>query len=140
MQGMYFFCRAGQAVHSPNHARGIVVMNGLRLLPVLVSFLLLGAHFLRTGPLAVAVACAALPLLLLLRRAWIPPLMQVLLTLAALEWLRTLYVLAAMRIAWGEPWGRMALILGGVALFTGLSALVFRNRALSARYRAIRGD
>ena len=46
--------------------------------------------------------------------------------LAVLEWLRTLYLLAAMRIAWGEPWGRMALILGGVVLsvLTGLLALV----------------
>jgi hypothetical protein len=115
-------------------------MNGLRVLPVILSFLLLGAHFLRSGHTVIAAACAALPLLLLLRRAWVPRLVQVLLLLAALEWLRTLYLLAAMRIAWGEPWGRMALILGGVALLTALSALVFRNRALTARYREVRRD
>ena len=75
-----------------------------------------------------------LPLLLLLRRSWVPRLFQVLLGLGALEWLRTLYVFASMRVAFEQPWGRLALILGGVALLTALSALVFLNRRLRARY------
>ena len=37
-------------------------MNGLRALPVILSFLLLGAHFLRSGHTVIAAACAALPL------------------------------------------------------------------------------
>ena len=65
-------------------------MNGLRVLPVILSFLLLGAHFLRTGHTAIAVACAALPPLLLLRGTWVPRQFQVLLLVDALEWLRTL--------------------------------------------------
>ena len=52
-------------------------------------------------------------------------LFQALLVLGALEWLRALYGLAAMRMAFGEPWTRLAFILGAVALFTGLSGLVF---------------
>ena len=78
--------------------------------------------------------CAGLPLLLLLRKVWVPRLFQVVLVLGALEWLRALYGFAAMRIAFGEPWARLAVILGTVALFTGLSGLVFRNRALRARF------
>lgn len=109
-------------------------MNFFRLLPILVSFLLLGAHFLRAGHLVLAVLSVLLPALLFLRERWIPRLFSVLLALAALEWLRVLYLLAAMRIAWGQPWGRLALILGGVAAFTALSALVFRARGLKARY------
>jgi uncharacterized membrane protein YuzA (DUF378 family) len=66
--------------------------------------------------------------------AWIPRLFQVLLVLGALEWLRALYGFAAMRIAFGEPWTRLAMILGGVALFTALSGLVFRNQKLRGRY------
>jgi hypothetical protein len=53
-----------------------------------------------------------------------------LLALGALEWLRSLYFFAAMRIAFGEPWTRLAVILGLVALFTGLSGLVFRSKKL----------
>jgi len=111
-------------------------MTFLRLLPVVLSCLLLGAHFYRGGPFLLAAGCAALPLLLLLKRRWVPRLFQLVLLLGAVEWLRTLYALVAVRIAWNEDWGRLALILGAVALFTALSGLVFRQRRLRARYEA----
>ena len=100
-----------------------------------VSFVLLAAHFYRGGLPAVTVVCLALPLLLFLRRAWVPGLFQLLLLLGALEWLRSIYVLVSMRIAFEQPWTRLALILGAVALFTLLSGLVFRTRALQRHYR-----
>jgi hypothetical protein len=109
-------------------------VNAIRLLPVILSFLLLGAHFYRAGLEIAAVLCLALPFLLLLRKAWVPRLLQVVLVLGALEWLRSLYVLAAMRIAFEQPWTRLAFILVAVALFTGLSGLVFRRSKLRARY------
>lgn len=110
-------------------------MNFLRLLPVILSFLLLGAHFYRAGMLPLTVLCVAVLFLLFLRKPWIPRLFQGLLVLGSIEWLRTLYMFAAMRIAWGEPWTRLALILGTVALFTALSGLAFRNGKLASRYR-----
>jgi len=109
-------------------------MNVFRLLPVILSFLLLAAHFYRMGLLPLVVLFVALPLLLFLRQAWVPRLLQALLLLGALEWLRALYGFAAMRIAFGEPWLRLALILGAVTLFTGLSGLVFRNGKLRTFY------
>jgi hypothetical protein len=109
-------------------------MNALRLLPVLLCFLLLAAHFHRAGQLLPTVACLGLPLLLLLRRGWVPRLFQVLLVLGALEWLRALYFFAGMRIAFDQPWGRLAVILGAVAAVTALSALVFQSAALRSRY------
>jgi hypothetical protein len=72
--------------------------------------------------------------LLFLKKPWVPRLFQFLLILGALEWLRSLYYLAAMRIAWEQPWARLAIILGAVALFTALSALVFSSRDMRARY------
>lgn len=110
-------------------------MNFFRLIPVILSFLLLGAHFLRAGLIPVTVLCAAVLFLLFLRKPWVPRLFQVLLLLGAIEWLRSLFMFAQMRIAWGEPWTRLAFILGAVALFTALSGLVFRSRKLAARYR-----
>ena len=109
-------------------------MNLLRLMPVILSFLLLGAHFYRAGLLPLTLLSLAVLALLSLRKSWVPRLFQVLLVLGAIEWLRTLYVFAAMRIAWGEPWTRLALILGGVALLTALSGLLFQGRKLKARY------
>jgi hypothetical protein len=109
-------------------------MNSVRLIPVISSFLLLGAHFLRTGNGAFVVVCALVPFLLFLRRPWVPRALQVLLILGAAEWVHTLWGFAAIRRAEGRPWTRMALILGAVALVTLLSALVFRSKGLRQRY------
>src|SRR6056297_3607242 len=92
-------------------------MNLLRLLPVIVSLVLLAAHFYRAELPVLVGLCAFLPLLLFLRRPWVPQLFQGILVLGALEWLRTLYMLAAMRTGFDQPWGRLAVILGAVALF-----------------------
>ena len=110
-------------------------MNFLRLLPVILSFLLLGAHFYRAGLVPATVLCVAALFLLFVPKPWVPRLFQAVLVLGAFEWLRTLYLFAQMRIAWGEPWTRLAVILGAVALFTALSGLVFRHRNLAARYQ-----
>ena len=115
-------------------------MNFLRLTPVILACLLLAAHFYRAGFGPLAYVCAVLPLLLLLQRRWVPRVFEAVLVLGALEWLRTLYLLAAMRIAWGQPWGRLAAILGGVALLTAAAALVFRSGALKTRYGGGSGD
>jgi hypothetical protein len=109
-------------------------MNFLRLLPVILSFFLLGAHFYRAGLVPLTVLCVAILFLLALRKSWVPRLFQVLLLVGAVEWLRTLYFIAAMRIAWGEPWTRLAIILGTVALLTALSGLVFKLRKLKEFY------
>ena len=60
---------------------------------------------------------------------------QLMLILGSLEWLRSLYFFVAMRIAWDQPWMRLAIILGAVALFTALSGLVFKNNKLRSYYR-----
>lgn len=109
-------------------------MNALRLMPVVLGFLLLGAHFYRAGLEPVAWLCIALPLLLFVRRWWVARLMQAGLALGALEWVRTLVMFAAARQMAGQPWTRLAIILGAVALFTGLSALVFQGSSLRERY------
>jgi len=109
-------------------------MNAFKLIPVFVSFLLLAAHFYRAGLVPLSVLCLAVLLLLLVRKSWIPRMFQILLLAGALEWLRALYFFAAMRIAWDQPWTRLALILGTVALLTALSGLVFNNRKIRAFY------
>lgn len=109
-------------------------MNALRLLPTVLALVLLAAHFYRAGMVVLAVSACLLPLALLLKRPWIPRLFQVVLVLAALEWCRTLYLIAQMRIAFDMPWTRMALILGAVAAFTAFAALLFETRGLRRRY------
>ena len=114
-------------------------MNLLRLFPVLLSCLLLGAHFLRGGNTIMTMVCLAFPLLLLVRRPWIPPLMQLGMFLGSLVWIQTLLVQASVRQARGVPVTRYVAIMAGVTLFTGVSALVFMLPSLRRRYGGKKG-
>lgn len=109
-------------------------MTLLLYLPVALSALLLGAHFLRAGSLLLVVLPLCVVALLALHRTWTRRLAQVVLVLGAFEWLRTLLGIAQLRAALGQPWLRMALILGAVALFTALSALLLEHRRVRARH------
>lgn len=110
-------------------------MTFIWLLPVIVSVGLTSAHFLRMGLLQVAALALLLPFLLILRRAWVARLMQAVLVLASIEWLRTLVIIAQARFANGAPWARMALILGMVTVVTFASAFLFQGQFLRRRYR-----
>jgi hypothetical protein len=81
--------------------------------PVVLSLIVLGAHFMRYGN-TILVGAA--------------------LVLGALEWVHTLYGLVQMRTALGEPYGRMLIILGSVAAITALSALAFQSKSLKKVY------
>ena len=109
-------------------------MNFVRLLPVILSLLVLAAHFYRAGNLILVVLIAASPLLLFIRSAWIVRVIQVELILGGIEWIRTIFRLVHIRQADNLPWERLAIILGSVAVFTILSALVFNSKALKTRY------
>jgi hypothetical protein len=61
-------------------------------------------------------------------------LVQGVLVLGALEWVRTLLTLVAECCAYGLLWGRLAIIIGLVAVFTGCSALLFHGRSLRKYY------
>jgi len=112
-------------------------MNFLWLLPVFISFLLMAAHLVRAGQMVMACVLLALLLLLVLKKNWVPWVIQLTLLLGAVEWLRTLFSVAQIRIELGMPWTRMAIILGAVALFTALSCLVFRGEALRSRFSGV---
>jgi hypothetical protein len=106
----------------------------LSLLLVILSFLLLGAHFLHHGSTTLVGLCLVAPLLLLIRKPWVARLIQVLLVLGALEWLWTMAQIIERRQAAGDAWVRVAIILGGVILWTLGSTLVFFTPRLSRRY------
>ncbi|HET9820960.1 MAG TPA: hypothetical protein VFQ16_03975 [Burkholderiaceae bacterium] len=93
-----------------------------------LSLLVLGAHFYRAGQAWAVLVCGVAVLLLAWPRAAAVRAVQAVLLLGALEWAWTAAVLAQQRIALGRPWGRMAAILGGVALLTAAAAFVLRHR------------
>jgi hypothetical protein len=106
----------------------------LQLLPVVLSLVVLGAHFLRAGNIALLAAVVVLLALLAVRRTWAARTVQVALVIGALEWCRTLFGLALERIARGEPVVRLVVILGAVAMVTVLSSLLFETATLRRLY------
>ena len=113
----------------------------LRLAPAVLAAVVLGAHFLRSWELGLALAAApGLPLLLLLvRRRWALRLVQGFLVLGAAEWLRATAELVAERQELGLPYARLALILGGVAALTMGAGALLESRSVRARY-PVRGS
>ena len=114
--------------------------KALIYVPVVLSLVILGAHFMRYGNLIGVFGALVLIALLIVRRPWVARLMQVVLILGALEWVRTLYELAQIRAAYGQPFTRMIVILGVVAAVTFCSALLFQSPALKRIYRLDRQE
>ena len=106
----------------------------LLVLPSLAA-VLLAAHFYRAGQIVPAALSVAALLLLAVPRAWAARVLQLVLVAGALEWLRTLAMFASARMAMGQPYLRLTLILLAVAAFTAGSAAVFRQSTLRRRYR-----
>ena len=109
-------------------------MIGLQLAPVVLSLIVLAAHFMRAGNLLMVVVTVVLLGLLGVRRRWAARVVQVALLLGAAEWLRTLAGLVTGRAQAGQPVLRLILILGVVALLSALSALVFGCTRLRSCY------
>ena len=99
-----------------------------------LAFVLLATHFLRAANWVAVALCAAMIGVLFVRRRWAARASQAALLLGAVEWLRLAFTLAVARRAMGEPFLRLAFILGAVAVFTALCALVFRNSRIRARF------
>ena len=110
----------------------------LLLVPAALSLLVLAAHFLRRSEPLPVMLCLAMLWLLFVRRPWASRALQVALLLAAGEWIRTALALVPARRAMGEPWERMAAILGIVAAVAFLSALALELPGLRRRYGRLR--
>jgi hypothetical protein len=105
----------------------------LTLLPALAG-LLLAAHFYRAGSWLFAAVAVAFIGLLAVPRNWAARAVQIALIVGALEWLRTLAAFAAARVAAGQPYLRLTLILLAVAALTAASAAVFHHPRLRQRF------
>lgn len=110
-------------------------MTALFVSSIVVALGVLAAHFWRAGDIAIAIAATGSLALLLVRQRWAARAMQAILVLGAIEWLRTLAALVAMRQSIGMPYARLAWILGAVALATAACALVFEHRLMRERFR-----
>jgi hypothetical protein len=111
-----------------------VAMRMLLYVPILLSLVVLGAHFLRDANHIGVVIASGLIGLLFVKRPGAARVVQAALVLGALEWVWTIYDLVQFRTAMGMPATRMMIILGIVAAVTALSAGLFQTRALKRVY------
>jgi hypothetical protein len=102
----------------------------MHLVWVLVAALLMAAHFLRFMVLPLALLTLLLPFLLFFRRAWAVRVQQLWLVLGTLMWVGATRRLVLERLAHGEPYLRLALILGALALFSAGAVTVLELRPL----------
>jgi len=105
-----------------------------RLIAPVLAILLLGASFFRAGNETLLVGCVLLLGLVAVPRPWAARIVQAALVLGAARWVMVAWMIGAARAAAAAPYLRMALILGAVALFTLLAALVFRSDRLRRFY------
>jgi|GEM_PF-552085 len=106
----------------------------VRLLPVLLSFLLLAAHFSRIDLLLLLILALVIPNLLFNQRKWVARLLQTALMLGSTEWIRAMLMHISQRKVSGSDWLRLAIILGILARCPAFSALVFQGPSLRERY------
>lgn len=111
--------------------------RALLMLPAF-ALLLMGAHFFRATLVPLTVACLGLVALLFVRARWAWLTLQIALALGTLEWLRTAWEFASARATLGQPYTRLLVILGGVALFTALAALVLRTKTARTHFQGPR--
>lgn len=104
------------------------------VLPAL-ALLLLAAHLLHAGWPSLSALALVLLALLFVRRRWAARVLQVVFVAATVEWILTAFNLARLRMAHDEPYLRLVLILGAVALLTALAAWVFQRPRLQERFR-----
>ncbi|NOZ45674.1 MAG: hypothetical protein GXO79_02720, partial [Chlorobi bacterium] len=105
-----------------------------RITPVILSFLMLTAHFQRIYLNWLSLFVLLIPFILIYKKPVAVRIIQAILVLGSIEWIRIIFVYCSLRIENEEPWLRLAIILGVVALFTLASTLVFKNKKLKAIY------
>lgn len=106
----------------------------VRIILFVTAALLLGAHFLRAGNLAMVALCLAAPLLFFHRRRRSLIALQLLAFGAVGTWIAVAIQLVQMRQQTGQAWTVAAIILGSVALFSLLAGLLLNSRKIKDRY------
>ncbi|WP_053062389.1 hypothetical protein [Photobacterium aquae] len=104
------------------------------VMPIVLSYWLQAAHFLRIGN-GVGFWCSFLfPLLLVIKARWVPKVVMLGLVVISVNWVFVTYQILVERLMQGGDWLRMLLIMGFVICFTLMSMAMFYTNALTRRY------
>ncbi|MEZ6854953.1 4Fe-4S binding protein [Halodesulfovibrio aestuarii] len=110
----------------PLHAGWLVV-------PVL-GLLLLAAHFFRFGDMGLAVAIVAMSGLVFTRFGWARFVCSATLFISSFLWVQTGIDFVQIRMAVGQPWMRLVMIMVGVCAFSLLGAWILTTEKADTRF------
>jgi len=109
--------------------------NIIKILPIILCSMLMAAHLGRANMFVLQIISLLIPLILIWKNKFSARTVQLFLIIYGFEWIRTINYYAQIRIAKGEDWSRLAIILGIVALLNFATILVFRSKSMKERYK-----
>ncbi len=117
-----------------------IIGQFMRRIPFVIAMIILAAHFLRTGASALTLLCLLLPFLLFIKRSWVITTTSLFAYFGGIIWLFVTYDLYLQRAASDQPWARMILILGTVAIFTFAAGILLKTAAVRKLYSPSKGS
>ena len=105
-----------------------------RVIAYSFMILLLAAHFSRANNGFLAILTLLIPLLLFIRKGWVIYTLQIVGYLGAVVWIVSGYQYVQLRIAAGDDWIRLMLIIGAIAIYSSGSAYFLRSERVKEIY------
>jgi len=96
--------------------------------------LLLAAHFSRANNNLLAFVILVIPFLLFIKERWVIQVLQGVAYLATLVWIFAAYDYILIRIADGDDWQRLLIIMMAVALYSAFSGYFLMSKRVKERY------
>jgi ferredoxin len=110
------------------------IMKTIGKILITLSLLLSAAHELRAGDEGMCLVWLGFALLSFGRGAWLRPVLFAALVFALAEWAETSMAFISFRLAAGEPWSRLAIIMAAVMLTNVSAAALLQHDALRRFY------
>lgn len=108
----------------------------LRVILIAFSFLMLAAHFSRADNTYLTILSLIIPFLLFVKKRVMLIIVQVFCYLGAIAWLFSMYGYIQQRIVMDIAWGRLAVIISVIALFTAFSGFLLNSDVMKKRYNS----
>ncbi|MEN8122018.1 MAG: hypothetical protein ABFS35_16835 [Bacteroidota bacterium] len=105
-----------------------------RVVLVALSFLMLAAHFSRVEITFLMILSLLVPFLLFIKKRTVLVIVQVLCYLGSIAWLYAMNEYIQQRVAADVPWGKLAIIISIIALFTAFTGFLLNSDVIKKRY------
>lgn len=105
------------------------------VLPIILSYILLSAHFFRAGILYMTGLMLLLPLLLLIKKKISAIIIQIGLLFGTFVWVETFLKFMHIYNRFNMPFTKAGIIIAAVGVFTFLSIFLFRTKTLKDVYK-----